>query len=155
MAATSPLGNWIIVGWLSARVSPTMSWMAQSGSKSQVGEDSQEDRDRKTMVCSPPDIVTEVHQIQKWLDSYTCVWRILNWWNGNPSGSIACTRKQQPRFYWSCSSVVMNDATPLSRTPFSNVNNIHVHSMIPEDQNNMTTQRCSTWRLSLLGPQEE
>jgi len=25
---------------------------------------------------------------------------------------IWCTRKQQPRFYWSCSSVVMNDATP-------------------------------------------
>jgi len=31
----------------------------------------------------------------------------LNWWKGKPSGSIACTRKQQPRFYWSCSSVVM------------------------------------------------
>ena len=28
----------------------------------------------------------------------------------------------------------------MSRTPFSNVNNIHVHSMIPEDQKNMTTQ---------------
>jgi len=27
----------------------------------------------------------------------------LNWWKGKPSGSIACTRKQQPRFYWSCS----------------------------------------------------
>jgi len=38
----------------------------------------------------------------------------LNWWKGKPSGSIACTRKQQPRFYWSCSSVVMNDATPLT-----------------------------------------
>jgi len=24
----------------------------------------------------------------------------------------------------------------MSRTPFSNVNNIHVHSMIPEDQKN-------------------
>ena len=32
----------------------------------------------------------------------------------------------------------------MSRTPFSNVNNIHVHSMIPEDQKNMTTQCCST-----------
>jgi len=40
--------------------------------------------------------------------------RILNWWKGKPSGSIACTRKQQPRFYWSCSSVVMNNATPLT-----------------------------------------
>jgi len=39
---------------------------------------------------------------------------IINWWKGKPSGSIACTRKQQPRFYWSCSSVVMNDATPLT-----------------------------------------
>jgi len=39
---------------------------------------------------------------------------VLNWWKGKPSGSIACTRKQQPRFYWSCSSVVMNDATPLT-----------------------------------------
>jgi len=28
----------------------------------------------------------------------------------------------------------------MSRTPFSNVNNKHVHSMIPEDQKNMTTQ---------------
>ena len=35
----------------------------------------------------------------------------------------------------------------MSRTPFSNVNNIHVHSMIPEDQKNMTTQWCSTGRL--------
>jgi len=28
----------------------------------------------------------------------------------------------------------------MSGTPFSNVNNILVHSMIPEDQTNMTTQ---------------
>jgi len=28
----------------------------------------------------------------------------------------------------------------MSGTPFSNVNNIHVHSMIPEDQKNRTTQ---------------
>ena len=34
------------------------------GSKSQVGEDSQEDGNRKTPVGSLPDIVTEVHQIQ-------------------------------------------------------------------------------------------
>ena len=39
---------------------------------------------------------------------------MLNWWKGKPSGSIACTTKQQPRFYWSCSSAVMNDATPLT-----------------------------------------
>jgi len=45
----------------------------------------------------------------------------LNWWKGKPSGSIACTRKQQPRFYWSCSSVVMNDATPL--TPLAHERN--------------------------------
>jgi len=40
--------------------------------------------------------------------------RFINWWKGKPSESIACTRTQQPRFYWSCSSVVMNDATPLT-----------------------------------------
>ena len=72
---------------------------------------------------------------------------LINWWKGKPPGSIACTRKQQPRFYSSCSSVVMNNATPLSGTPFSNVNNIHVHSMIPEDEKSMTTQWCSTGRL--------
>ena len=33
---------------------------------------------------------------------------------GKALKSIACTRKQQHRFYWSCSSVVMNDATPLT-----------------------------------------
>jgi len=27
---------------------------------------------------------------------------LLNWWKRKPSESIACTRKQQPRFYWSC-----------------------------------------------------
>jgi len=43
---------------------------------------------------------------------------IINWWKGKPSGSIACTRKQQPRFYWSCSSVVINDVTPLTPKPF-------------------------------------
>jgi len=30
---------------------------------------------------------------------------IWNWWKGKPSGSIACTRKQQPRFYWSQSVI--------------------------------------------------
>ena len=39
---------------------------------------------------------------------------IINWWKVKPSEGIACTRKQQPLFYWSCSSVVMNDATPLT-----------------------------------------
>ena len=38
----------------------------------------------------------------------------LIWRKGNPAGSIACTRKQQPRPYWSRSSVAMNDATPLT-----------------------------------------
>jgi len=32
----------------------------------------------------------------------TGYFQIINWWKGKPSGSIACTRKQQPRFYWSC-----------------------------------------------------
>ena len=40
---------------------------------------------------------------------------IINCWK--PSGSIACTRKQQLRFYWSRSSVVMNDDTPLTPPP--------------------------------------
>jgi len=35
-----------------------------SGSKPQVGEDSQEDGNRIAPVGSPPDIVTEVHQIR-------------------------------------------------------------------------------------------
>jgi len=39
---------------------------------------------------------------------------IINRWKGKPSGSLACTRKQQPRFYWSRSSVVMHDASPLT-----------------------------------------
>jgi len=39
---------------------------------------------------------------------------LLNWLKGMPSGSIACTRKQQSRFYWSCSSVLMNAATTLT-----------------------------------------
>jgi len=51
----------------------------------------------------------------------TSVCIILNWWKGKPSGSIVCTRKQQPRFYWSCSSVVMYDATPL--TPLAHAQN--------------------------------
>jgi len=47
---------------------------------------------------------------------------VLNWWKGKPSGSIACTRKQQPRFNWSCSSVEMNDATSLLTVHLSVVN---------------------------------
>jgi len=39
---------------------------------------------------------------------------IKNWRKGKPTGSIACTRKQQPRSHWSRPSVVMNDATPLT-----------------------------------------
>jgi len=45
----------------------------------------------------------------------------LNWWKGKPSGSIDCTRKQQPRFYWSFSLVVINDTTPL--TPLAHERN--------------------------------
>jgi len=46
---------------------------------------------------------------------------IANWWKRKPSGNKACTRKQQPRFYWSCSSVVMKDATPLQTSHFLNI----------------------------------
>ena len=44
---------------------------------------------------------------RKWLcpSDYRRLRELLNWCKGKPSGSIACTRKQQPRFYWSCSSV--------------------------------------------------
>ena len=45
----------------------------------------------------------------------------LNWEKGKPSVSIACMGKQQPRFNWSCSSVVMKDATPL--TPLAHERN--------------------------------
>ena len=72
-----------------------------------------------------------------------------NWWMGKPSESKACMEKQQHRFYWSCSSVEMKDATPLTPkrmigTLFANVNN--VQSMIPEDQKNETTQWWRTGR---------
>ena len=30
----------------------------------------------------------------------------LNWWKGKPSGRITCTKNQQSRFNWSCSSKV-------------------------------------------------
>jgi len=40
---------------------------------------------------------------------------------GKASGSIVCTRKQQPRFYSSRSSVVMNDATKPWECMCSNV----------------------------------
>ena len=47
----------------------------------------------------------------------------------------------------------MNDATPLTLpsawAELLNVNNIHVHSMIPEDQKNITTQWCSTVNIVL------
>jgi len=52
--------------------------------------------------------------------------------------------KKQPWFYWSCSSVVMKDAAPLTPPLFLNVNNIQ--SMIPENQKNKTTQWWSTRR---------
>jgi len=37
-----------------------------------------------------------------------------NWEKEKPSESIVCMGKQQPRFYWSCLSVVMKYATPLT-----------------------------------------
>ena len=56
---------------------------------------------------------------------------------GNPSWNIACIGKQQPRFYFSCSSEVMKDATqwrPLAHERiFFNVNNIQsmiVHNVV-------------------------
>jgi len=51
--------------------------------------------------------------------------------------------EKQHRFYWSCTSVVMKDATLMTLTSawaklFPNINNIQ--SMIPEDQKNITRQ---------------
>jgi len=78
----------------------------------------------------------------------------LIWVKRKPSGSIARIGKQQPRFYWSCSSVVMKDATQLTCwahgrtvTLFSNVNNIQ--SIIPEVQKNVSTQcSCMGWHFA-------
>ena len=41
-----------------------------------------------------------VEVIQQFTNQNT-VLLYLNWWKRKPSGSIACSRKQQPRFYWS------------------------------------------------------
>jgi len=38
----------------------------------------------------------------------------LHWEKGKPLGSIDCMGKQQSRFYWSCSSVVIKDTTPMT-----------------------------------------
>jgi len=71
----------------------------------------------------------------------------LNWWKEKPSGSIVCTRKQQPRFYWSCSSAVMKDASPLTpltheRNSFSSVNNIcTIHDPWGPDKYNYTMMK--------------
>ena len=97
-------------------------------------------------------------RVVRWGDNFLCpcclreYYKTLNklkWWKGEPSGSITCTRKQQPWFYWSCSSIVMNNATPFAPlahegTPLWNVNNVQVHSIIPVYQTNITTQWCST-----------
>ena len=46
------------------------------------------------------------------------------------------------KLFTSSTKIMPHHWRPLAyyRTPFSNVNNIHVHSMIPEDQKNITTQ---------------
>ena len=69
---------------------------------------------------------------------------LLNWWKGKPSGSIACTWKQQPRFYWSCSSIVMNDATPL--TPPSAWAELHITKVFYFEMNVALFERENTSR---------
>jgi len=67
----------------------------------------------KSSKCSPGISDKKPHCLSK----FSIALKIhpwLDWWKGKPSGSIACTRKQQLRCYWSCSSLVMNDATPLT-----------------------------------------
>jgi len=84
-----------------------------------------------------------------WCDrGFTYVIKLMK---GNPSRSIACTRKQQPRFYWSCSSVVMNDVAPLTPPSAHEQNSIFKckhHTCTLHDpwrpEKNMTTQWCST-----------
>jgi len=66
--------------------------------------------EKKTCLTPWPEVAQ--YQKVKFLE-HTFMYQ-LNWWKGKPSESKACTRKQQPRFYWSCSSVVMNDATSLT-----------------------------------------
>jgi len=56
---------------------------------------------------------THVGNLREFI-THNVIWAKENWWKGKPPGSIACTRKQQPQFYWSRSSLVMNDAIPLT-----------------------------------------
>jgi len=58
------------------------------------------------------------NEVMSSLPAFLC-WS--NWEKEKPSESIVCMGKQQPRFYWSCSSVVMKDATPL--TPLAHERN--------------------------------
>jgi len=79
----------------------------------------------------------------------------LRWWfiviklmKGKSTRKHACTRKQQPQFYWSYSSVVTTDATPLTHERNSIFKcSIHLNSMLHEDQKNITTQWGSMGRL--------
>ena len=50
-----------------------------------------------------------------------CMWFFYSVYIQLMKRNIACTRKQQPRFYWRCSSVVMNDATQM--TPLAHERN--------------------------------
>jgi len=43
---------------------------------------------------------------------------ILNWWKEKPAGSIACTRKQQPRFHWSWSQTYVPYVKSLKITTY-------------------------------------
>ena len=65
----------------------------------------------------------------------------LNWLTVKPPGSIACTRNNSSLVFWSCSSMVKKDATPLTPPSawsehFSKLN--HIQSMITENQKNIT-----------------
>ena len=86
-------GSWMARGG-SQTCSPRVrgSWMAQGGSQ----------------TCSPRvrgSRPTKSSKLSPWWLKIDRA--LINWWKGKPSGSIACTRKQQPRFYWSRSSVVV------------------------------------------------
>jgi len=74
----------------------------------QIKEDS-----RKIRLNVPVNLRKRVFRKHSLHREYNSI-RFFKLMKGKPSWSIACTRKQQPWFYWSCWSVIMNDSTPLT-----------------------------------------
>ena len=69
-----------------------------------------------------------VHLNNKWVPSSDFHNKLMK---GKTLRKHSLHEKTAAWFYWSRSSVVVNDATPLTPpSAFSNINNTHVHSMI-------------------------